>query len=115
MNLYKNKIKFFILNKYRDADYHDKKFLQDFKNFRQDFKKELIKKKSINKKFKKDQTFFDLKKSFYIDERMDFVKSTKAACKYLKYLYTFIFSASISKNLKFFQNSSLCPMDLVMV
>ena len=30
---------------------------------------------------------FGLKKSFYIDERMDFVKSTKAACKYLKYLY----------------------------
>ena len=30
---------------------------------------------------------FGLKKSFYIDERQDFIKSTKAACKYLKYLY----------------------------
>ena len=30
---------------------------------------------------------FGLKKSFYIDERMDFIKSTRAACKYLKYLY----------------------------
>ena len=29
---------------------------------------------------------FGLKKSFYIDERQDFIKSTKAACKYLKYL-----------------------------
>ena len=30
---------------------------------------------------------YGLKKDFYYDERMDFIKSTKAACKYLKYLY----------------------------
>ena len=30
---------------------------------------------------------YGLDKTFYVDERMDFVKSTKAACKYLKYLY----------------------------
>ena len=30
---------------------------------------------------------FGLKRSFYYDERMDFIKSTHAACKYLKMLY----------------------------
>ena len=30
---------------------------------------------------------YGLKKDFYYDERMDFVKSTRAACRYLKYLY----------------------------
>ena len=30
---------------------------------------------------------FDLKISSYVDERMDPVKSTDAACKYLQYLY----------------------------
>ena len=30
---------------------------------------------------------YGLKKSFYYDERRDIVKSTHAACKYLKYLY----------------------------
>ena len=30
---------------------------------------------------------YGLKKDFYYDERMDFIKSTKAACQYLKYLY----------------------------
>ena len=30
---------------------------------------------------------YGLKKDFYYDERMDFIKSTRAACKYLKYLY----------------------------
>ena len=30
---------------------------------------------------------YGLKKTFYIDERKDFIKSTRAAAKYLKYLY----------------------------
>ena len=64
MNLYKNKIKFFILNKYRDANYHGKKFLKDFKQFRQDCKKEIVNTKSVNKLFNKDQTYSDLKRSF---------------------------------------------------
>ncbi len=31
---------------------------------------------------------YGLKKDYYYDERMDFIKSTRAACKYLKYLYS---------------------------
>ena len=31
---------------------------------------------------------YGLKKNFYVDERRDFIKSTRAAAKYLKYLYS---------------------------
>ena len=44
MNQYKKNINLFIKNKYREAKYHDKNFLNDFKDFREYFKKEIKKK-----------------------------------------------------------------------
>ena len=43
VNQYKNKISSLIKNKYREAKYHDKNFFNDFKIFRQTFKKEITK------------------------------------------------------------------------
>ncbi len=65
MNKYKKNIKSLIKNKYQESEYHDKNFLNDFKDFRISFKKE-IKKISVKKKFnfKNDKTFFELKNYF---------------------------------------------------
>ena len=64
INLYRKNINSLIKNKYREAEYHDKKFLNDFRNFRKNFKKK-IKKRLFNYKVnKKDTTFLELKNSF---------------------------------------------------
>ena len=43
MNKYRKNIKLLIKNKYREANYHDKKFLTDFISYREHFKKEFMK------------------------------------------------------------------------
>ena len=65
MNQYKKNIKSLIINKYREADYHDRKFLSDFKKFREYFKKEIINQIPFTHiQEKKDKTFLELKKYF---------------------------------------------------
>jgi|TARA_B110000971_G_C19706624_1_gene362308 hypothetical protein len=75
MNQYKNKIKSFIKNRYSHANYHDSKFFKDFKNFRNDFKKELETKPTKNVHNKKDVTYFELREFFetkkYNQERIE--------------------------------------------
>ena len=41
MNKYRKNIKLLIKNKYREANYHDKKFLTDFISYREHFKKRI--------------------------------------------------------------------------
>lgn len=65
MNKYKKNIKLLIKNKYRESDYHDKKFLSDFISYRNHFKKRIDKNFTISQiKEKKDKTFLELKKYF---------------------------------------------------
>ena len=65
MNDYKKNLKFFIKNKYREAVYHNKNFLNEFFNYRSQFEKK-IKKQSfdLNESTKKDLTYFNLKNCF---------------------------------------------------
>ena len=64
MNKYKLKIKPFIKNRYREADYHDKKFLSDFKDFRNNLKKDTQKEIIDFQSNRKYKTLLELKTSF---------------------------------------------------
>ena len=65
MNKYKKNIKLLIKNKYREANYHDKKFLTDFISYREHFKKRIDENFTfLQIKKEKDKTFLELKKYF---------------------------------------------------
>jgi len=65
MNQYKKNIKSLIKNKYKEADYHNKKFLSDFRNFREFFRKKITRKStSIQINEKMDKTLIELKKYY---------------------------------------------------
>ena len=65
MKNYKKNLKSFIKNKYKEANYHNKNFLNDFFNYRSNFENQ-IKKQSFDLKenTKKDLTLFRLKNCF---------------------------------------------------
>lgn len=96
VNQYKNKISSLIKNKYREAKYHDKNFFNDFKIFRQTFKKKITKISFTKKVDKRDITFFDLQNTF---EKKIFDQK-KIESYYRKFENHFNLKRKYNKNLK---------------
>ncbi len=97
MNKYKKNIKLLIKNKYREAKYHDKNFLDDFKSFREYFKKEIIKKSfQLKLNTKEDLTLFELKDYF---EKKKYNQS-RIESFYKKFEVNYKLQSKYNKNLK---------------
>ena len=105
MNEYKKNIKLLIKNKYREAKYHDKNFLNDFKNFREYFKKEIIRKPFQSKlNTKEDTTFLELKNYF---EKKKY-NQTRIESFYKKFEVNFKLKSKYNKHLKLLTNKETC-------
>ena len=65
MKNYKKNLKEFIKNKYQEANYHNKNFLNYFFNYRSNFENQIKKQSFVSKEnIKKDLTLFRLKNCF---------------------------------------------------
>lgn len=105
MNKYKKNIKLLIKNKYREAKYHDKNFLDDFKSFREYFKKEIIKKSfQLKLNTKEDLTLFELKDYF---EKKKYNQS-RIESFYKKFEVNYKLKSKYNKNLKLLTNKETC-------
>ena len=105
MNEYKRNIKLLIKNKYREAKYHNINFLNDFKSFREYFKKEIIK-KLFKLKFnsKDDATFFELKNYFETKK----YNQARIESYYKKFEVNFKLKSKYDKDLKLLTNKETC-------
>jgi hypothetical protein len=105
MNEYKKNIKFLIKNKYREANYHNKNFLDDFKSFREYFKKEIIKKPfQLKLNTKEDTTLLELKNYFETKK----YNQARIELYFKKFEVNFKLKSKYNKDLKLLTNKETC-------